>query len=259
MKESKKAVLEILKKEHPKDLRFESLVLNLALQKMDSDSFEYDGKAVFSSNKSCLVYCMVNEEEFKIPAGVKIIGEMAFRQKKHLKSITISPTVEVIERDAFYDCDDLDNVVIPASVDTVRSYAFAECDKLKKVVFEGLPKHLSRHCFDDCDDLHSIIVPAGTARKFRKALHLNDDDMDFIVVEDPSNTKFLSTDTKTKKGKKGKEKPVATAENLETDSKEGKKSKKQTKKSTSNKQFATPVKVVTGMGATVDEKKHDNN
>ena len=62
-----------------------------------------------------------------------------------------------------------------------------------------------------------------------------------------------------KKGKKGKENPVATAENLETDSKEGKKAKKQTKKSTSNKQFATPVKVVTGIGATVDEKKHDNN
>lgn len=113
MKESKKAVLDILKKEHPKDLKFESLVLNLALQKIDSDSFEYDGKAFYSINKSCLVYCMVKEEAFVIPEGVTIIGEMSFRQKKHLKKVTIPATVEAIERDAFYDCDDLDDVVIP--------------------------------------------------------------------------------------------------------------------------------------------------
>lgn len=38
MKENKKAILEILKKKSKKDGKFESLVLNLALQKIDSDS-----------------------------------------------------------------------------------------------------------------------------------------------------------------------------------------------------------------------------
>ena len=47
MKENKKAILEILKKksskkEGKKDDKFESLVLNLALQKIDSDDFDYD-------------------------------------------------------------------------------------------------------------------------------------------------------------------------------------------------------------------------
>lgn len=41
MKENKKAILEILKKKSKKDGKFESLVLNLALQKIDSDSFEF--------------------------------------------------------------------------------------------------------------------------------------------------------------------------------------------------------------------------
>ena len=40
MKENKKAILDILKKKSKKDGKFENLVLNLALQKIDSDNFE---------------------------------------------------------------------------------------------------------------------------------------------------------------------------------------------------------------------------
>ena len=200
MKESKKAVLDILKQENSKDRKFDSLVLNLALQKIDSDSFEYDGKAVYTSDKSCLVFCLVNDESFAIPEGVRVIGEMAFRQKKRLKNVIIPSTVETIERDAFYDCDDLDHVYIPASVETIRSYAFAECDKLRSVIFAGVPKHLSRHSFSESDDLHNVVVPSGTVGAFRKALHLSDGDMDFIVVEDPNNTAYLKPKKTTSAG-----------------------------------------------------------
>jgi len=190
MKENKKAILEILKKksskkEGKKDNKFETLVLNLALQKIDSDDFDYDGEAVYTTDKKRLVYCMSNEASFAIPEGVEVIGEMAFRGKKHLKNVIISNSVKEIEHDAFYDCDELDNVYVPASVKEVKSYAFAECDKLKKVTFAGIPNKLSRHTFDDCDQLHDIIVPAGSGKTFRKALHYIDGDTDFIVLEVP--------------------------------------------------------------------------
>ena len=58
MKENKKAILDILKKKSKKDGKFENLVLNLALQKIDSDSFEFDGDAVYTNDKKRLVYCM---------------------------------------------------------------------------------------------------------------------------------------------------------------------------------------------------------
>ena len=87
MKENKKAILEFLKKKaSKKDGKFENLVLNLALQKIDSDCFEYDGDAVYTNNKKRLVYCMSQEASFAIPEGVEIIGEMAFRGKKALKN-----------------------------------------------------------------------------------------------------------------------------------------------------------------------------
>ena len=196
MKENKKAILEILKKSSKKDGKFENLVLNLALQKIDSDSFEYDGEAVYTNDKKRLVYCMSQKTSFTIPEGVEVIGEMAFRGKKALKNVIIANSVKEIEHDAFYDCDELDNVYVPAGVKVVRSYAFAECDKLKKVTFAGTPEKVGRHTFDDCDLLHDIIVPAGSSKFFRKELHFIDGDTDYLVLEDPKKKAEKKADKK---------------------------------------------------------------
>ena len=201
MKENKKAILEILKKSSKKDGKFENLVLNLALQKIDSDSFEYDGDAVYTNDKKRLVYCMSQETSFTIPEGVEVIGEMAFRGKKALKNVIIANSVKEIEHDAFYDCDELDNVYVPAGVKVVRSYAFAECDKLKKVTFAGTPEKVGRHTFDDCDQLHDIIVPVGSSKFFRKELHFIDGDTDYLVLEDPKKKGDKKADSE-KKDKK---------------------------------------------------------
>ena len=217
MKENKKAILEILKKSSKKDGKFENLVLNLALQKIDSDSFEYDGEAVYTNDKKRLVYCMSQETSFTIPEGVEVIGEMAFRGKKALKNVIIANSVKEIEHDAFYDCDELDNIYVPAGVKIVRSYAFAECDKLKKITFAGTPEKVGRHTFDDCDQLHDIIVPAGSSKFFRKELHFIDGDTDYLILEDPKK-KAEKKDVAEKKAetpekkveKKAKKEPAKT-------------------------------------------------
>ncbi len=217
MKENKKAILEILKKNSKKDGKFENLVLNLALQKIDSDSFEYDGDAVYTNDKKRLVYCMSQETSFTIPEGVEIIGEMAFRGKKALKNVIIANSVKEIEHDAFYDCDELDNIYVPAGVKVVRSYAFAECDKLKKVTFAGTPEKVGRHTFDDCDQLHDIIVPVGSSKFFRKELHFIEGDTDYLVLEDPK-----------KKAEKKADKKEAAEKKVETpEKKAAKKAKKE--------------------------------
>ena len=227
MKENKKAILDILKKKSKKDGKFENLVLNLALQKIDSDSFEFDGDAVYTNDMKRLVYCMSQEASFTIPEGVEIIGEMAFRSKKTLKTIIIANSVKEIEHDAFYDCDELDNVYVPAGVKVVKSYAFAECDKLKKITFAGTPNKLSRHTFDDCDQLHDIIVPVGSSKFFRKELHFIDGDTDYLVLED-SKKKAEVADKKADASEKKTDKKVETSEKktdkkVETSEKKAKK------------------------------------
>lgn len=236
MKENKKAILEILKKSSKKDGKFENLVLNLALQKIDSDSFEYDGEAVYTNDKKRLVYCMSQATSFTIPEGVEIIGEMAFRGKKALKNVIIANSVKEIEHDAFYDCDELDNVYVPAGVKVVRSYAFAECDKLKKVTFAGTPEKVGRHTFDDCDQLHDIIVPAGSSKFFRKELHFIDGDTDYLVLEDPKK----KAETAEKKAEKKAEISAKKAEKKAETSE--KKDKKADKKEVAEKKAETPVK-----------------
>ena len=181
MKESKKAILEILKKNPKKESKFDNLVLNLALQKVGSDSFDFDGDLVLTADRSRLVYCLTDLECVSVPEGVTVIGEMAFKQKKNLREVIIPDTVR---EDAFFDCDNLDNVVIPASVNTIKAYAFAECDNLKTITFKGSPKHLARNIFSDCDRLHNIMVPAGCAKAFMKALHFINEDTDFLIVEE---------------------------------------------------------------------------
>lgn len=246
MKENKKAILEILKKNSKKDGKFENLVLNLALQKIDSDSFEYDGNAVYTNDKKRLVYCMSQETSFTIPEGVEIIGEMAFRGKKTLKNVIIANSVKEIEHDAFYDCDELDNVYVPAGVKVVRSYAFAECDNLKKVTFAGTPEKVGRHTFDDCDQLHDIIVPVGSSKFFRKELHFIEGDTDYLVLEDPKKKAEIAgkkAETSEKKNKKEvAEKKVETPEK-KADKKADSEKKTDKKADSENKSKKEPAKV----------------
>ena len=246
MKENKKPILEILKKNSKKDGKFENLVLNLALQKIDSDSFEYDGNAVYTNDKKRLVYCMSQETSFTIPEGVEIIGEMAFRGKKALKNVIIANSVKEIEHDAFYDCDELDNVYVPAGVKVVRSYAFAECDNLKKVTFAGTPEKVGRHTFDDCDQLHDIIVPVGSSKFFRKELHFIEGDTDYLVLEDPKKKAEIAgkkAETSEKKNKKEvAEKKVETPEK-KADKKADSEKKTDKKADSENKSKKEPAKV----------------
>lgn len=250
MKENKKAILEILKKSSKKDGKFENLVLNLALQKIDSDSFEYDGNAVYTNDKKRLVYCMSQETSFTIPEGVEIIGEMAFRGKKALKNVIIANSVKEIEHDAFYDCDELDNVYVPAGVKVVRSYAFAECDNLKKVTFAGTPEKVGRHTFDDCDQLHDIIVPVGSSKFFRKELHFIEGDTDYLVLEDPKKKAEIAgkkAETSEKKNKKEvAEKKVETPEkkaDKKADSEKKTDKKADSENKSENKSKKEPAKV----------------
>lgn len=184
MKESKKNILKVLSNDGKKKTgKFDRMVLLLALQKIDSDQFEYDDEAVYTADRRCLVYSLSQKDSITVPEGVEVIGEMAFRRKKNLKNVILPTGLQTISRDAFFDCDRLDAVYIPATVREVEGYAFAECESLKTVTFAGKPKHISRHAFEDSDSLSRIVVPAGMAEAFNKALHYDSVEDEYLIVE----------------------------------------------------------------------------
>lgn len=194
------------KKSRKKD-RFDNKIMSLTLQKMEGDFYTFEGNAVYSSDKKVLVYVFNNGENFSIPEGVEIIDTMAFRNKKQLKNVIIPSSVKVIEKNAFRGCDNLDKVVIPEDVEVVKESVFAECNGLKTITFAGTVKKLSHHAFDDSNNLHLIVVPLGKVKKYRKALHLNNDNTDMMVVEMGKvntmiNEDFVENETKLSEGEK---------------------------------------------------------
>ncbi len=198
MKESKKNILKVLSGDgKKKNGKFDRMVLLLALQKIDSDQFEYDDEAVYTADRRCLVYCLSQKDSVTVPEGVEVIGEMAFRRKKNLKNVILPTGLQKISRDAFFDCDRLDAVYVPATVSEVGGYAFAECEALKTVTFAGKPKHLSRHAFEDSDSLSRVVVPTGMMEAFQKALHYDGVEDEYLIVE---------AQPKPKGGEKGKRK-----------------------------------------------------
>jgi len=217
MRKFKKGILYMLKNfgtsTSKKRVKFDNLVLNLALQKIDSDSMKFDGNAVYSADKSTLVYVFNTDDSFRIPEGVEIIGRMAFRRKKLLRDVTIPSTVRIIEKDAFSGCEKIDNVYIPSTVKSVKENAFAACVNLQKVTFAGELERLSRYAFDDCDNLRTIVVPTGKGKSYRKALRIKGDGTDITFIEKafdiaPTAKTETAKDTEAEKTVTAKPKPV---------------------------------------------------
>ena len=173
MKEDKKNLLSRIKKLYKKGGSVSSSALVLALQKVDSDSLVIEKDGVYSADGSELIYSRGKQEEVTVPAAVKTIGDMAFARKKKLKRIFLPSGLQTIGEEAFADCDNLTEVTIPASVETIR---------LRRVVFLGMPKKISRKAFESCDELHDIVIADDNVKAMRKALHVVDGDINYLVV-----------------------------------------------------------------------------
>ncbi len=82
--------------------------------------------------------------DFKVPYGVKSIGEEAFRENAYLVYIEIPETVTEIKKYAFYDLDNLTEVTIPPTVTDFGEEIVIICseddpDKVTLFVTEGSP------------------------------------------------------------------------------------------------------------------------
>lgn len=138
----------------------------------ESEAYVIDNKILYSADRTRLVSCLTDAAMVIVPKTVRVIGSLAFTRRAKLKKVQLPDGLERIGRDAFSDCDALEEVVIPASVKTIASYAFGGCESLKKVTFLGEVQSLSRTAFSDCFNLYTILVPQGKEKAYRKILHI---------------------------------------------------------------------------------------
>ena len=158
--------------------------LDAKVVKNQSPLFVIDSKMLYDADKTRLVSCLTDAAMVILPKTVQTIGSLAFTRRSKLKKVQLPEGLDRIGRDAFSDCDALEEIVIPESVKTVDAYAFGGCDALKKVTFLGTPERLARTAFSDCDNLLSIIVPEGKEKYFRKQLHLTSESDTLVLANE---------------------------------------------------------------------------
>ena len=157
-----------------------------------SEAYVIDNKILYSADRTRLVSCLTDAAMVIVPKTVRVIGSLAFTRRAKLKKVQLPDGLERIGRDAFSDCDALEEVVIPASVKTIAPYAFGGCESLKKVTFLGEVQSLSRTAFSDCFNLYTILVPQGKEKAYRKILHITSES-DTLVL---GNEHVVPTDSK---------------------------------------------------------------
>lgn len=158
----------------------------------ESEAYVIDNKILYDADRTRLVSCLTDAAMVIVPKTVRIIGSLAFTRRAKLKKVQLPDGLERIGRDAFSDCDAMEEVVIPASVKTIAPYAFGGCESLKKVTFLGEVQSLSRTAFSDCFNLYTILVPQGKEKAYRKILHITSES-DTLVL---GNEHVAPTDSK---------------------------------------------------------------
>ena len=173
MEEKKKTILNYLKKENRKEGKFEHRVMNLVLQKLNSDLYAFDNKAVYNADKTLLIYQVSDVERVTIATTVKSIGRMAFNEHRKLSRLNLA-AVEEIGQEAFLGCEALQTLHIPSSGKVIKKKAFGNCLQLKKLVFEGVPPKINASAFSGCEELKLIEVPQGATDVVSHALGITD-------------------------------------------------------------------------------------
>ena len=116
-------------------------------------------------------------------AGLKKIGDEAFKGCYEIKNISIPARVESIGESAFENCRMLETVVFErnSNLKKIGSYAFASCDKLKSIVIPVGVTGTSYGTFSYCSNL-SIIYYGGDSDQWASFLKIGFSDISKIDV-----------------------------------------------------------------------------
>lgn len=91
---------------------------------------------------------------------VSQVASNAFSNYTGITSLTLPPTISVIEAAAFRNCSSLSSVSVPTSVSTIEDYAFENCTQLQSFQFVTSLSTLGQGCFRGCSSLANIELPS---------------------------------------------------------------------------------------------------
>ncbi len=94
-----------------------------------------------------------------VPLKVKRINRWAFAEKQNLEEVFIPDSVSMINAYAFSDCRSLSDVYMLDSITEIGVAAFIRCYSLKNIRIPSKVKVIQRLTFAWCSNLESILLP----------------------------------------------------------------------------------------------------
>lgn len=103
-------------------------------------------------------YAFAHSNVRKVVIDVKIVEKGAFYNCKNLEEVVFSDNVLKIEDEAFYKCTALTRVNISRNLVSIGKSAFAGCTSLEKLVLYEKLQEIGDSAFTTCDSLVSLKV-----------------------------------------------------------------------------------------------------
>lgn len=94
-----------------------------------------------------------------IPDTVVYIDKAAFYNCKQLNEVTLSNNLDRIYYGAFLGCNKLKKINIPDSVKDIEPFAFFDCDRLTEITLPDSVRSIETDTFGSCDQLKTVIIP----------------------------------------------------------------------------------------------------
>jgi hypothetical protein len=97
--------------------------------------------------------------KISLPATIKAIGTMAFRECTHLSAIALSDSVHAIRNQAFTNCASLDTFNFSVRTDTIGNQAFSGCVNLTATLLPPAIRFIGNEAFARCGLLTELRFP----------------------------------------------------------------------------------------------------
>lgn len=121
-----------------------------------------DGVLFEKKNNTLIYYPAARSgDTYTVPEGTRQISSNAFYNRKNVKEIIISDTVERVEAAAFNRCVGLEKVTVGNGTAFIGEDAFNSCKKLKTVIIKGDLTQIGSNAFVFCESLKSITLPGS--------------------------------------------------------------------------------------------------
>lgn len=126
----------------------------------DNPNFVFVDNVLFSKDKKRIVRAHPNiGPYYEVPQSVVRIDRMAFYNCKNLEEISLHDNIRTIGNHAFGCCKKLKRIVIPKKLKVIETHTFEDCVSLSEVVLQSGLKEIEWYAFYGCSSLHHIHIP----------------------------------------------------------------------------------------------------